>query len=123
MKSTRYESIRSMPCPNCSEAIRYYHFGSMGDVAPHFYCSRCSNVYFRQSDHNLIRAEPPSEPLLNRIAAALPVCPCGGRFAPGENPKCPHCGSAIPHQLDPVQRLTDPYAVLVEGAVLVTEDE
>jgi hypothetical protein len=31
--------------------------------------------------------------------------------------------STIPYQLNPVQRLTDPYVVLVEGAVLITEDE
>lgn len=112
-----------MPCPHCGQVIRYHHFSSMGDVAPHFYGSSFSNVYFRESDHARIRAEGPSDELLNRIAATLPACPCDGRFGPGEAPKCPQCRSGIPHRLNPDQRLTDPYAVLVEGGVLMTEDE
>lgn len=113
----------STPCRQCGKDIGHYRFSSMGDMAPHFYCDRCSNVFFRESDAQRLRAEPLGEALLGRIAATLPACPCGGQFRPGEDPKCPHCGWAIPNRLDMVQRLTDASAVLVEGAVLVEEEQ
>jgi hypothetical protein len=121
MKSTRYKPTAAFPCPHCARSIGYYRFSSMGELVPHFYCGSCTNVFCRESDSALVRAEPPSEALLARIAATLPPCPCGGRFGPNEDLKCPHCGIAIPNRLAPVERLTDPNAILVEGAVLVTE--
>ncbi|MCM3876034.1 MAG: hypothetical protein NEA02_06390 [Thermoanaerobaculia bacterium] len=103
--------------------VRYYYFSGMGDVSPHFYCDSCSNVFFRQSDRDRIRERQPSAELLEAIAQTLPGCPCGGRFVPGANPKCPHCHREIPHRADPVSRLDDPYAILLEGALMVTDDE
>lgn len=94
----------------------------MGDLAPHFYCTRCSNVFFRESDAERIRLEPDTPHLLQSISATLPSCPCGGEFLPDQHPKCPRCGTAIPNRFDAVQRLSDPYAVLVEGAVLLREE-
>ena len=121
-RTSTHAPTASTPCPGCGKGIAHYRFSSMGDMAPHFYCDRCSNLFFRQSDADRLRTEPVGEELLRRIAATLPECPCGGHFRPGENPKCPHCGSAIPNRLDPVQRLTDPFAVIVEGAALVQEE-
>ena len=119
---SRHAPTASTPCPGCAKGISHYRFSSMGGMAPHFYCDRCSNVFFRESDADRLRIEPAGEALVGRIAATLPGCPCGGHFRPGANPKCPHCGWAIPNRLDPVQRLTDPFAILVEGAVLVQEE-
>lgn len=95
----------------------------MSDVAPHFYCDRCSNVLFRESDRDLLaaREDPPTRELLLTITRTLPGCPCGGHFTPGANPKCPECKRGIPHQDDMVRRLSDPLAILVEGALFVTE--
>jgi hypothetical protein len=123
MKSYRRAPVASLRCPHCAGVVRYYYFSGMGDVAPHFYCDSCSNVFFRQSDRDRIRESRPSSSLLEAIAQTLPECSCGGRFVPGSNPKCPHCHREIAHQADPVSRLDDPYAILLEGALMVTDDD
>ena len=116
------DPVASIPCPHCALDIRYYHYSGMGDLAPHFYCDTCSNLYFSPRHRDLLRARAPSLELLRLIERELPACPCGGRFVPGSNPKCPHCGREVEHQSDPVERLTDPYAIQVEGARFISDD-
>jgi len=121
VKVETHEPAYSTDCPHCGKAIRFYRFSGMGELAPHFYCNRCSNVFFRESDRTCAWGKAATPELLQAIAATLPACACGGHFQPGQNPKCPHCKQPLPHQANPVDRLFDPYAVLVEGAVLVRE--
>ena len=123
--STR-EPCDKIKCPSCRHGIRFYRFGGMGEMFPHFYCNRCSNVLFRDSDgellDNLIASHGLSdEEILNQISRSLPTCPCGGCFAAGQNPKCPSCKMEIVHGDDAVKRMRDPYAILIEGAQLVRD--
>lgn len=87
----------------------------MSQAFPHFYCDRCSNVIHRDKDQQLVWDKATQE-LLEAIAADLPACPCGGRFRPGSNPKCAHCGKDLQHQSDSVTRLHDPHMIAVDGA-------
>ncbi len=48
--------------------------------------------------------------------------PCGGRFAPGANPKCAQCGRDLAHQDDPLKRLTDPHMIAIDGACVYSDD-
>jgi hypothetical protein len=121
LKYQSYKPCRDMDCPFCGKKISFYFFSGMGDMAPHFYCSHCSNVLFRDSDRDLLYKNRASKKLLQKIEATLPECRCGGRFTPGANPKCPHCKEEFDHQDGPVKRLNDPYAVVVKGAKLVSE--
>ncbi len=84
---------------------------------PHFYCDTCSNLFFSGAHHELVRRLPHDVSLLDRLARSLPSCPCGGRFRPGANPKCPSCDGELKHQLDPIARLSDPFAVLLSDCV------
>lgn len=94
----------------------------MSDSSPHFYCTRCSNVIVRRRDQERLRREGPSEELLQQIAAELPMCPCGGRFAPGSNPKCPVCGGAFADQREPLIRLSELSMIVVCGACVFGDD-
>lgn len=116
------EPVASIPCPHCGLEIRYYHYSGMGEAAPHFYCNTCSNLYFNPRHRDLLYGREPSMELLKLIEQELPSCPCGGRFVPGSNPKCPHCGREVEHDSDPVERLSDPYAIQVEGARFISDD-
>ena len=69
--------------------------------------------YFRRVSR-LIRSSP-ERAVAACIAAALPVCPMRIRFA-RRDPNCPR-RTAIPHQLEPVQTLDGPYALLVRARV------
>jgi hypothetical protein len=108
-------------CPACAHLTPAWRSSGMSDSCPHFYCDTCSNALLREADKDLLYAHPVDAALLDRIAATLPACPCGGRFAPGTNPKCRECRAPIPHQDDPVKRLTDPHVILVDGALLVRD--
>jgi hypothetical protein len=108
-------------CPSCKAVVRFYAFSSMGNVCPHFYCDTCSNVFHRESDFDRIYGREPSQELLDEIAADLPGCPCGGRFVPGANPKCPSCGADLGHQSPPIMRLHDPHAIVIESALFCSE--
>ena len=66
--------------------------------------------------------ESKSQELLEQISADLPGCPCGGRFVPGANPKCAHCGAEFPHQNDSVTRLHDPHMIAVDGACVFSDE-
>lgn len=120
--SYQRDPVVSKPCPSCNESIGYYWFSGMGDMAPHFYCDRCSNIFFNKGDRDLVWGREQTHELLDEIESTLPACPCGGQFRSGQNPKCPHCGYEFKHQDDPVRRLKDPYAILVEGASVISED-
>ena len=122
MKATTYAPTDEIRCPNCAATIGYYHFSSMGNLCPHFYCTDCSNVFFRESDFLRIRSKEASQSLLEEIAGTLPDCPCGGRFSPGSNPKCPECRAELRHRDSPIQRLHDPHAIVLEKSALFTEE-
>lgn len=109
-------------CPECREKYGYYWFSGMGDLAPHFYCDQCSNVYHRELHREMLRKNEHSQELLDEIASMLPSCPCGGRFRPDQFPKCPHCQHEFREKKDPIWRLGDPYAILVEGASLLMKE-
>lgn len=107
--------VGDLQCPQCNRLTPAWRSSGMSDCFPHFYCDRCSNVIHRASDQDLVWGEK-SQELLDQIAASLPDCPCGGRFAPDNNPKCVHCGSQLKHQKDAVTRLHDPHMIVVDGA-------
>ena len=94
----------------------------MGGVYPHFYCDTCSNVYHNYKHKDLLLERGESAALLEEIQNELPECPCGGRFRAGANPRCPSCGAEMPHQASPLERLGDPCAIQLEGAVLCYEE-
>ena len=121
METRTLDPSSSTPCPKCDATIRFYRFGGMGNVCPHFYCDLCSNVFHRESDFELIYGREPSPELLTQIAATLPLCPCGGRFSADSSPKCPACGHQIQHQSSPERRLFDPHAIVIENALYCTE--
>lgn len=93
----------------------------MSDACPHFYCDWCSNVILREADRELVYNKEPSQELIDRIAATLPQCPCGGQFRPGANPKCRYCGSECPNSWDVVQRLHDPNMIVADGACVFSD--
>lgn len=104
-------------CPTCNQEHRYMRYGGMSQLFPHFYCNKCSNVIRRKVDfEKVMKSEIISESLLQEISSTLPKCPCGGNFQPGTNPKCPHCKKEIPHQNNAIERLTDPYLIVIQGA-------
>jgi hypothetical protein len=95
----------------------------MSDACPHFYCDRCSNVILRERDRELLARQGKSQTVLDTIAATLPACPCGGRFAPGANPKCPRCGQPSSNVWTPVDRLTDPNMIVLDGACVFSDEK
>jgi len=117
--STQREPAAYKPCPSCKGSIGYYWFSGMGELFPHFYCDRCSNVFFDPKIKKNIYYKESTNALVEEIDKSLPHCPCGGQFKSGQNPKCPKCGFEFKHQSNPIQRLTDPYLILIEGAFLL----
>ena len=126
MKTVNYprslQWVGDLHCPECGGLTPAWRSSGMSECGPHFYCDRCSNVIHRAGDRDLVR-EARSPALLDQIAATLPECPCGGRFAPGANPKCAQCGAEIPHQDDAVARLGDPQMIVVDGACVFGDQE
>ena len=119
MKTVTYprslQWVGDLACPACHGLTPAWRSSGMSDCYPHFYCDTCSNVIQRDADQDLVWAGQ-TQTTLDQIAATLPACPCGGRFRPGANPKCRHCGRPIPHQDDPVTRLGDPHMIVADGA-------
>ena len=113
--------VGSMPCPSCRRLTPAWQSSGMSESFPHFYCDTCSNAIHRESDKALVYPAEPSQELLDRIAATLPQCLCGGQFRPGANPKCPHCKADYAHHWDPVRRLIAPQMVLLDGAYLIRD--
>jgi hypothetical protein len=113
--STQNQWVGSMKCPSCSLVTPAWRSSGMSDCAPHFYCNRCSNVIHRKAD-KMASWERQDEEVLNHIAATLPECPCGGRFEPGADPKCPHCGTEFKNPTSAVERLKDLFMIVLHGA-------
>ncbi len=103
-------------CPICNYDFRFMRYSGMSLSYPHFYCDSCSNVILRKSDFEKVMRNDISEDLLRDIVQSLPKCSCGGKFSSGNNPKCPHCKNEIRHQDTAINRLTDPYLIVMEGA-------
>lgn len=120
--STRDQWVGTMKCPCCSYVVRAWRSSGMSDIAPHFYCDQCSNAIHREADKEA-SWERQTEEILNDIATKLPDCPCGGRFRPGANPKCPKCNEEFRHSDSPLQRLTDPHVILIDGACFYSDRE
>jgi hypothetical protein len=74
-------------CPECGMAVRAWRSSGMSQSCPHFYCDKCSNAIAREKDKEIAWNAQPSTEIVEKIAATLPSCPCGGRFRPGANPK------------------------------------
>ena len=125
MKTVTYDTnlqwVGTMQCPKCHRITRAWQSSGMSECFPHFFCNKCSNVIHRREDQVLVW-EGKSQELLDQIADTLPDCPCGGRFTPGANPKCVHCGADFPHQNDLVTRLHDGRMIAVDGACVFTDD-
>ncbi|AEG92492.1 conserved hypothetical protein [Ramlibacter tataouinensis TTB310] len=113
--------VGNMKCLACERVTPAWQSSGMGESFPHFYCDTCSSVIHREQDKELVDPVEPSQQLLDQIATALPNCPCGGRFRPGANPKCPHCRAEYKHPWSPVQRLTLPHVILLDGACLIRD--
>lgn len=112
--------VGDMKCPHCHKLTPAWRSSGMSHSFPHFYCDGCSNVIQRDADQQLVWEKATRE-LLDQIAQTLPQCPCGGRFRPGANPKCRHCGNEMPHAADPVQRLHDPFMIAIDGACVFSD--
>jgi len=115
---TKHNYPNEMDCPFCNYNFRYMKYSGMSMSFPHFYCNTCSNVIRRESDFDKVMKNKITVDLLNEITKSLPNCPCSGKFSPETNPKCPHCEHEIPHQRSAIERLTDPYLIVVQGAKL-----
>ena len=122
LKSRTYRPTNETNCPHCDAKIRFYRFGGMGNVCPHFYCDTCSNVFHRVSDHARIHGRKPTQELLDTIVANLPKCLCGGCFVPDSNPRCPSCKQQLAHKSSAIQRLHDPFAIVIQIALFCTDD-
>lgn len=109
--------VGTMTCPTCAHVVWAWQSSGMSDCWPHFYCDQCSNAIQRDADKAVAWEEQTLE-IVQRIASTLPDCPCGGRFRPGTNPKCPACGQEFTHQNGVVERLTDPHVILIHEACL-----
>ncbi len=120
--STSLQWVGTMKCPKCDQTTLAWRSSGMSQCFPHFYCNLCSNVIHRRKDQALVW-ETKSQEILDQISEDLPDCPCGGRFSPGENPKCAHCGEEFPHQSDPVFRLDDPHMIVVDGACVFSDEK
>jgi hypothetical protein len=109
MKEVIYERssqwVGAMQCPECGHSTPAWRSSGMSECFPHFYW------------------ESKTPELLDEIAATLPSCPCGGRFGPGNDPKCAHCKAPLKHKNDPVTRLHDPHMIAVDGACVFTDNE
>lgn len=115
----------TMRCRYCFHAVKAFRSSGMSEAFPHFYCNQCSNAIHRDTDNSLVYYVASSElsmDLVNTIAATLPDCPCGGRFTPGANPKCPICCTEFKHQNDVVKRLTDYHVIVINGACLFSDN-
>lgn len=120
----KFESISREPCkrincPHCKCVVEFYHYSGMGDLAPHFYCDTCSNLFFREEDRHKIRTQEITKELLDELSKSLPVCPCGGQFTPEAHPKCPHSQLEIKHRDPALKRLMNPYAIQIKRASLL----
>lgn len=123
------EYSRSLPwvghlrCNHCQGLNEGWRSSGMSDCFPHFFCSNCSNVVYRQADKALIYAAPVVDAvLLARIAESLPACPCGGHFRPGVGPKCRHCHYEIDLINDPVAYLQNPHMLVLDGACSFSDE-
>jgi hypothetical protein len=125
MKTVHYASdapwVGAMLCPQCHQTAPAWQSSGMSESFPHFYCDTCSNVIHRECDKELVYPSEPTQELLDRISKTLPACPCGGQFRPGANPKCPYCRAEYTHQWGPVQRLTVPHLIILDGACLIRD--
>ncbi len=95
----------------------------MSECYPHFYCNACSNVLWREQDHDILRNEQVDfEAAMPGIVASLPRCKCGGQFTLDAGPKCRRCGYEFKQQIANLElRATEPHAILIEGAEMLTE--
>lgn len=113
--------VGDLHCPECRKLTPAWRSSGMSQCYPHFYCDKCSNVIHRVCDQAKVYNVKGSQGLVSEIAGTLPDCPCGGRFTPGANPKCSHCGAAIPHSQDAVTRLHDPNMIVVHGGCVFSD--
>ncbi|MCV3765996.1 hypothetical protein OCK01_10400 [Rhizobium sp. TRM95796] len=116
MKTVNYVQFGKLRCDSCKTDTPVWRSSGMSQSCPHFYCSDCSNVILRLKDQKISWNDDSPE-ILERIASTLPECECGGWFTPGANPKCPNCRCEFKHQSSPLERLSDPYMILLDGAV------
>ena len=116
VKTAAYPGVGKLICQSCSTETPAWKSSGMSQSCPHFYCSNCSNVILRVEDQKFSWNDDNPE-VLERIASTLPECECGGRFTPGANPKCPSCRFEFQHQSSPLERLSDPCMILLDGAV------
>jgi hypothetical protein len=117
----KYPSVYSAICPKCNKKIKYYRLGGMGQVYPHFYCDKCSNVYYNNEDKELVIKSDLTESLFNQIITNLPACPCGGHFCANKGPKCPYCNYRQPRTINIVSILTEPHAIIMKGYALFSK--
>lgn len=115
----------SLTCKRCSRRVTAFAIHEWSWAFPHFYCRDCSNVLRRDSDTEIVwRAQEQGvldHSVVDQIAATLPECPCGGRFLPGANPKCPSCCAEFAHQDGVVTRLLDERPIVIHGACFLDD--
>ena len=107
--------VGDVHCPNCDGLTPAWISSEMSSSFPHFFCDTCSNVIHREADQALVWDEK-SQELLDQIAATLPDCICGGKFAPNCGPICSHCNEQVPLVTDAVDYLHNSIMVVVDGA-------
>jgi hypothetical protein len=119
--SRQLQWVGNLKCPHCQGLNEGWRSSGMSEAFPHFYCSRCSNVFGRAADKELVwDAATPA--LLEQIAATLPDCPCGGHFTPGAGPKCQYCQQDTNLVADPVTYLRNPHMVVLDGACVCSDE-
>lgn len=112
--------VGRMKCEACHYTVWAWRASDVSDCWPHFYCNRCSNTIHRKADQFLAWADQ-STRTLSMISATLPACPCGGHFRTDARPKCPVCRSEFGADASPVERLTDPGMIVLNGSCLFSD--
>lgn len=117
--------VITLRCRYCFHDTKAFRSSGMSDSFPHFYCNQCSNAIHRDSDKHAIyyiRDKDMTMELVENIASTLPDCPCGGRFVPGANPKCPVCCTEFGRRGDVVKRLPNHHVIVISGACCFNDD-
>ena len=112
--------VGHLHCPACGHDTPAWRSSGISECFPHFFCTDCSNVIHREADKEVVWAAA-TPALLAQVAATLPACPCGGRFAPGGGPRCGRCRAVVPLVADPVAYLHNPNMVVCDGAAAFSD--
>ncbi len=119
------ESTNEAICPHCGQpvALERYHAGFSNEGF--MYCDRDATVVtwdtYDEGYERVVGSVHPwmlSAEQQSAVEMAMSQCPCGGRFAFGNRPLCPHCSQEV-SALTPSRE----YFVIVGRRLDATADE